>query len=284
MNGRPIVALDRVTFAYGGRTVVRNVSLSLRGGSITGLLGPNGSGKSTVMRLAAGLLAPREGAALLDGQPMHAISRADIARRIAVAPQHAQMPEAFTGWEIAFAGRTPHLGPLRGSTRDDDAIVSHALMLVDAVDLADRQVGQMSGGERQRLVLARALAQEPDVLLLDEPTTHLDLAHQVAFLDLALRLAQDAGLAILIVFHDLSLAAEYCDALTLMHEGAVIAQGTPNEVMTPERIAEVYGLEVSVIHHPQSGRPVMLLPPARQPAPHSACSPDKPATMAELPR
>jgi iron complex transport system ATP-binding protein len=251
-----------VAFDYDGRPAVRDVSLALAGGQVCGLLGPNGSGKSTVLRLAAGLLAPRHGTVRLDGQPLAAMGRAEIARRVAVVPQSAPMPDAFTGWEVAFAGRTPHLGPFRGSSAADDAIVCRALALVDAGPLADRRVSAMSGGERQRLLLARALAQEPDVLLLDEPTTHLDLAHQVAFLDLVLRLAEQAGLAIAIVFHDLSLASEYCDSLLLMHKGTIVARGTPAEVLTPALISSAYGLDVSVVRHPQSGRPVVLLPPA----------------------
>lgn len=262
MSASPLLILDRVAFDYDGRPAVRDVSLALERGHVSGLLGPNGSGKSTVLRLAAGLLAPRQGAVHLAGQPLAAMGRAEIARRVAVVPQNAPMPEAFTGWEVAFAGRTPHLGPFRGSSAADDAIVSRALALVDAAPFADRRVSAMSGGERQRLLLARALAQEPDVLLLDEPTTHLDLAHQVAFLDLVLRLAQRSGLAIAIVFHDLSLASEYCDSLLLMHQGTIVARGTPAEVLTPTLISSAYGLDVSVVRHPQSGRPVVLLPPA----------------------
>jgi iron complex transport system ATP-binding protein len=266
VSGQPILALERVTFDYGERPAVRDVSLALRPGQVSGLLGPNGSGKSTLLRLAAGLLHPRQGAVRRGGNDLRAMRRGEIARRIAVVPQNALLPEAFSGWEVAAAGRIPYLGPLRGASPTDDAIVSRALTLVDAAPFADRTVGELSGGERQRLLLARALAQEPDVLLLDEPTAHLDLPHQIAFLDLVLRFAREGGLAVLVVFHDLNLAAAYCDALSLLRDGRIVAYGTPSEVLTPRWIAEVYDLAISVIHHPESGRPVVLLPAARQPA------------------
>ena len=263
MRGRPRLEVDRVTFGYGAPPVVTDVSLALWPGRFVGLLGPNGSGKSTLLRLAAGLLRPRQGTIRLDGRNLGSLRRAEIARQVAVVPQHPLMPEALTGWDVALAGRTPHLGVLRGTSPLDDAIVRRALALVDAAHLADRRVGEISGGERQRLLLARALAQEPTVLLLDEPTAHLDLPHQVTMLDLSLRFARDADLAILGVFHDLNLAAAYCDELSLMHEGQIVVHGTPASVISEEWIAKVYGLDVTVVPHPLSGRPVVLLPPAR---------------------
>lgn len=262
MSGRPILEIEEVSFDYGERPAVRDVSLALHRGRISGLLGPNGSGKSTVLRLAAGLLVPRAGEVRLDGQDLRGMERGAIARRIAVAPQQAPMPEAFTGWEVAMAGRTPYLGLLRGATMADEAIVSRALALAGAEELADRRVGELSGGERQRLVLARALAQEPEVLLLDEPTTHLDLPHQIDFLDLVLRFAREGDLAVLVVFHDLNLASTYCDEIALMRGGAVVTRGEPGDVLTPGWIEAVYDLTVPVVPHPVSGRPVVLLPAA----------------------
>jgi iron complex transport system ATP-binding protein len=263
VNGRPILALDRVSFDYGARPAVRDVSLSLQPGQVSGLLGPNGSGKSTLLRLAAGLLQPHQGAVRLDGNDLRTMRRCEIARRVAVVPQRALLPEAFSGWEVAAAGRIPYLGLLRGASPLDNAIVSRALDLVDATPLANRPVGELSGGEGQRLLLARALAQEPDVLLLDEPTAHLDLPHQLAFLDLVLRFAREGGLAVLVVFHDLNLAAAYCVELSLMRDGRIAAHGTPFEVLTPRWIATVYDLTVTVTRHPESGSPVVLLPAAR---------------------
>ena len=170
-----------------------------------------------------------------------------------MVPQQPVMPEAFTGWDIVVAGRTPHQGLFRGTSPLDDAIVQQALALVDATHLGERRVGEISGGERQRLLLARAIAQEPTVLLLDEPTTHLDLPHQLTILDLALRLARESDLAILGVFHDLNLAAAYCDELSLMRDGRILVHGTPETVLSADWIATVYGLDVTVVPHPQSG-------------------------------
>jgi iron complex transport system ATP-binding protein len=252
---------------------VRGASLAVWPGRFVGLLGPNGSGKSTLLRLAAGLLHPQQGSVRLEGRTLGSLGRTEIARQVAVVPQQPLMPEAFTGWDIVVAGRTPHQGILRGTSRLDEAIVQRALGLVDATHLVDRRVGEISGGERQRLLLARALAQEPTVLLLDEPTAHLDLPHQLVILDLVLRLARESDLAILGVFHDLNLAAAYCDELSLMRDGRILVHGTPETVLSPSWIATVYGLDITVVPHPQSGRPVVLPPAARPRSPHDNAFP-----------
>jgi len=264
VSASPLLAIDAVsvTFMEGRRPALDDVSLALSRGRFVGLLGPNGSGKSTLLRVAAGLLPPQTGSVFLAGRPLTSYRRDEIARRIAVVPQGATAPDAFTGWDIVLAGRTPYLRPLRGPSPADEAIARDALAAVDATHLADRRAGEMSGGERQRLLLARAIAQEPTVLLLDEPTTHLDLPHQLAILDLAHRYAQEAELAVLAVFHDLNLAAAYCDEIALMDDGRILVQGPPREVLTPAWIARVYRVDVSVVLHPASGCPVVLLPPA----------------------
>jgi iron complex transport system ATP-binding protein len=264
VSALPVLAADTVsvTFPEAPRPALDSVSLALNAGRLVGLLGPNGSGKSTLLRVAAGLLSPQTGSVSLVGKPLGSYRREEIARRIAVVPQGAAVPEAFTGWDVVLAGRTPYLRPLRGPTTTDEAIARDALAAVDATHLAERRAGEMSGGERQRLLLARAIAQEPSVLLLDEPTTHLDLPHQLAVLDLALRFTRESGLAVLAVFHDLNLAAAYCDEIALMNGGRILVHGPPEAVITPPWIADVYGVEVAVVPHPQSGRPVVLVPPA----------------------
>jgi iron complex transport system ATP-binding protein len=273
VSAPPRLELDRVTFGYGAQSAVSEVSLTLWPGQFLGLLGPNGSGKSTLLHLAAGLLRPQHGDVWLDGQPLRSLHRLEIARQVAVVPQNAVLPSAFSGWEVVDAGRMPHHGLFHGGTARDDHIVERALTAADAVDLAARRVGELSGGEQQRLLLARALAQEPTVLLLDEPTTHLDLPHQFQHLDLVLRNAREGALAILGVFHDLNLAATYCDAIALMDRGRVVTRGTPEAVLTPRWIAAVYGIDVTVMSHPQTGRPVVLLPPALvEKSRASACS------------
>jgi iron complex transport system ATP-binding protein len=271
-----LLQVDEVTFGYGhgGPPVVSGASLALWPGQFVGLLGPNGSGKSTLLRLAAGLLHPQQGSVRLDGRPLGSLGRTAIARQVALVPQQPLTPEAFTGWDIVVAGRTPHQGILGGTSPLDEAIVQRALALVDATHLVDRRAGEISGGERQRLLLARALAQEPAVLLLDEPTAHLDLPHQLDILDLVLRLARESDLAILGTFHDLNLAAAYCDELSLMRDGRILVHGTPATVLSRGWIATVYGLEdITVVPHPESGRPVVLLPAARPRSPNDDAFP-----------
>lgn len=260
----PILELSDVTFRYAARTVLSDVSLAVRPGRVVGLLGPNGSGKSTVQRLAAGLLRPQVGLVHLAGRELGTLRRTDAARRIAMLPQGAPLPEAFTGWEVVLMGRTPHLGWLAAEGPADEAVAQRALDLVDAKTLAGRRVGELSGGERQRLQLARALAQEPDVLLLDEPTVHLDLTHQLALLDLVGSLARAADLAVLAVFHELNLAAEYCDELVVLAGGRVVARGEPEATLTAELIRAVYRVDLPIVRHPQSGRPAILPPAAGQ--------------------
>ncbi len=261
----PILELSDVTFRYAERTVVSDVSLAVRRGRFVGLLGPNGSGKSTLVRLAAGLLRPHAGLVRLAGRNVGALRRMDVARRIAVLPQGAPLPEAFTGWEVVLMGRTPHLGWLATEGPADEAVAWRALELVDAEALAARRVGELSGGERQRLLLARALAQEPDVLLLDEPTVHLDLTHQLALLDRVGSLVRAADLAVLAVFHELNLAAEYCDELVVLAGGRIAAQGEPEATLTAELIRAVYRVDLPIVRHPQSGRPAILIPAAGRP-------------------
>jgi iron complex transport system ATP-binding protein len=264
VNAHPVLAVAAVTltFAEAPWPALDGVSIALRAGRIVGLLGPNGSGKSTLLRVSAGLLTPRQGSVSLAGKPLSSYRREAIARRVAIVPQSAVLPEAFTGWDVVLAGRTPYLRPLRGPSPADEAIARDALAAVDAANLAARRAGAMSGGERQRLFLARAIAQQPAALLLDEPTTHLDLPHQLAILDLARRFARESDLAVLAVFHDLNLAAAYCDEIALMAEGRIVAHGPPETVITPDWIARVYCVDVAVVPHPASGRPVVLLPPA----------------------
>jgi iron complex transport system ATP-binding protein len=255
-----MLTLRDVHFAYAERRVLRGVSLELRPGRVLGLLGPNGAGKSTLVRLAAGLLRPERGEVRLEGRDLGTWPRRDVAKRVALLPQDGVLPPAFTGWEIAMMGRTPHLGWLGAEGPTDRAVVAHSLELVDATAAAGRRVDELSGGERQRLLLARALAQEPTVLLLDEPTVHLDLSHQVAMLELVVRLADEGGLAVLVVFHDLNLAGQSCDELVLLSEGRVAAAGGADEVLSSPFVRDVFGVDLVSLRHPTSGRPAVLLP------------------------
>lgn len=258
---------------YGPDTppILTQFSLELRPGQFVGLIGPNGSGKSTLIRALSRALRPAAGVVLLDDQDLYANLSARVsARSIAVVPQDTGVSLDFTVREIARMGRSPHLPrrPFTGETAQDEQIVSEALVLVGVADLAERSITTLSGGERQRVLLARALAQQPDVLLLDEPTAHLDLRHQTETLTLARNLAHNGGKAVLAALHDLNLAAAFCDQLALLHEGRIAALGTPAEVLTAENLRQVYGAEIWVRPHPISSRPLVLALP--EPPPDAA--------------
>jgi iron complex transport system ATP-binding protein len=254
-----------LTLAYGERVALRDVSLSLAPGDLVGVVGPNASGKSSLIRAITNVAAPQSGEVRLDGSPVRSLSQREIAQRVAVVPENPTLPEAFTVLEVVLMGRTPYLGLLQSERRADWAAVRRALEQTDASHLADRRIGELSGGERQRVVVARALAQETPLLLLDEPTAHLDVGHQATVLELVLRLCHPPGAdgtdsrpkAVLAVVHDLTLAAQYCDRLAMLSEGRLVAFGSPQEVLSPQVLASVYRTQVSVFAHPLTGRPVV---------------------------
>ncbi|HET8629246.1 MAG TPA: ABC transporter ATP-binding protein [Thermomicrobiales bacterium] len=254
----PLVEARRLRFGYGARPVLRDLSLRVAHGEFVGLIGPNGAGKSTLLRLVCGALRPAAGELDFDGAPLARLSRRALARRIAVLPQSPMLPDAFTVAELVLLGRTPHLGLLQPEGRADFAAARRALLAAGCLDLAGRRLGELSGGERQRAALARALAQEPELLLLDEPTAHLDPGHQQELLATLGRLNREAGLTVLAVFHDLNLAAARCDRLALLHDGRAIADGPPAAVLTPPLLRRAYGFEAQVIPHPRTGLPVVI--------------------------
>jgi iron complex transport system ATP-binding protein len=245
--------------------ILSGLTLELRAGEIAGVIGPNGSGKSTLVRALSRALRPESGAVLLDDNDLYGqVSARRSAQRVGVVPQSAVVTFDFTVREIVRMGRDPHLPPrpFAGESAADERIVDEALAATGVTDLADRFATTLSGGEWQRVLLARALAQHPDVLLLDEPTAHLDIRHQWDVLALARSLAQQGGKAVLAVLHDLNLAAAFCDRLILLSQGRIVADGSPAEVLTPEYILAVYGTPVHVLAHPVSGRPYILPPTA----------------------
>ena len=246
-----------LTVAYGDRTVLRDVSLSLPSRRLLGLVGPNGSGKTTLIRAVSGVVEPRAGEVLLAGQDARRLSPRELALRVAVVPQNPALPPAFTALELVLMGRTAHLKLLQGEGPGDFAAARAAMLATETWELAGRRLGELSGGERQRLLVARARAQGTPVLLLDEPTAHLDVGHQAATLRLMLRLCRGEGKAVLAAVHDLTLAAQFCDELVMLNGGAVVARGTPADVLTAERLREVYGTELHVLAHPATGRPVL---------------------------
>jgi iron complex transport system ATP-binding protein len=258
----PYLGVDNLSFSYGTRRVLDGVTLGVDCGELVALVGPNGSGKSTLLRLLTRILTPDSGQAFIGGDPVNSLSPAAMAARVAVVPQETSTDFDFTVFELALMGRTPHLGAFGRESPRDIAVTRNALELTDTAWLADRSIQRISGGERQRVVIARALAQEPEALLLDEPTSHLDINHQADLLNLVHRLCRERQMAILAVLHDLNLACAYADRiLVLTREGRIAADGAPAEVITADRVRLIFGAEVMVMPHPRSGRPVVLLEP-----------------------
>jgi ABC-type cobalamin/Fe3+-siderophores transport system ATPase subunit len=242
-----VVGLHEVQFAYprpgqDPLTVLRGVDLAVHPGEMVALLGANGSGKTTLLRLVGGTLKPDRGSVEVAGRQVGEWTRDALARRVAVLPQQLDLPDGFRAAELVEMGRAPHARRLFGSTADDERAIQRALADADALDLADRYPHELSGGERQRVLVAMALAQEPELLLLDEPTLHMDLAHQVALLRAMRRLQAERGLTVLAVLHDLNLAAAFAPRVVLLHEGRVAADGAPATVMTPDLVARVFGV------------------------------------------
>ncbi|WP_461010096.1 ABC transporter ATP-binding protein [Streptomyces capparidis] len=248
--------LDRVAFGYPGRLVLDEVSLRVRPGELLALVGLNGCGKSTLLRLAAGVLRPASGRVRVDGADMAGLSRRAAARKVALLHQSAPPVPGLTVRQLVRQGRYAARGPL-GMLRDgDDAVSRRAMEDVGVAGWADRPVDALSGGERQRVRLALALAQDTPVLLLDEPTTYLDLRHQLEVLRLVARLRAERDLTVLMVLHDLGLAARFAERLVALRDGRVAADGPPGEVVTPGLLREVFGIEGRVGRDPEGGWPV----------------------------
>lgn len=245
---------------YADREVLRGVDLVAHAGEVVALIGPNGAGKSTLLRVLGGLLRPIAGSVTIEGVDVTALDRRSLARHIAVVPQIFETLFPFTVREIVALGRTSRLGPLGTLGSDDARAVARALDDIGASDLADRRIDRVSGGERQRAVLAMALAQEAGVLLLDEPTAHLDPAHQRATLDRVATLARVRGLAVVAVLHDLNLAATFASRVVLLEDGAVVRDGEPSQVITAELVAKVFGPGLRVVTY--EGRPFVIPEPA----------------------
>ncbi len=244
----------------GGRWVVDGVDATPPAGHLTGLLGPNGAGKTTLLRLIAGLLPPEKGAVLVDdGTPVHAIARRTRAQRIALLEQESTSTVPLSVREVVSLGRIPYRS-LWGSD-PDDAAVDRALRSAQADHLADRPWSSLSGGERQRVQIARALAQEPDLLLLDEPTNHLDVSAQLSLL----AFVRDLGTTSVAALHDLNLAAAFCEHVLVLADGHLAAAGHPGDVLRPDLLREVYGVEADVLTHPRTGRPVIAFHEPRRP-------------------
>jgi iron complex transport system ATP-binding protein len=252
------LAADRVRLAYGDKVVVADLDLELTDGSFTAIVGPNGCGKSTLLRALGRLLRPTGGSVLLDGRAITATPTREVAKVLGMLPQTPLAPEGLTVADLVARGRHPHQSWLRQWSSDDEAVVTEALTWTDMADLADAPVDALSGGQRQRAWISMALAQGTDLLLLDEPTTYLDLAHQVDVLELIARLHTERGRTVAVVLHDLNLAARYAQRLVAMKDGVLVASGTPAEVLTEQLLAEVFELEARVVPDPVTGTPMVV--------------------------
>ncbi|NUT43985.1 MAG: ABC transporter ATP-binding protein [Thermoactinospora sp.] len=260
-----------VRLAYGDRVVVDGLDLGIEAGTVTTIIGPNGCGKSTLLRALGRLLKPAGGEVLLDGKRIDKLPTREVARVLGVLPQSPTAPEGLTVADLVARGRHPHQTWYRQWSSDDESAVADALAMTGLSDLADRPLDELSGGQRQRAWISMALAQGTDLLLLDEPTTFLDLAHQVEVLELVRHLHSSLERTVVMVLHDLNLAARYADRLVAMRSGHIIAAGAPHEVLTEELLASVFDLDAKVIADPVAGTPLVVpigtrhgsLPPSR---------------------
>lgn len=268
-----MLRIESLAVGYGGEPVLKGLNLAVARGEFLVVVGPNGSGKSTLVRAVTGALSPAEGRILLDGRDLRGLRPREVARTLAVVAQDTSVGFPFTVEEIVALGRIPHLPPLRSETPRDRAAVERAMRLTGTQPLAGRLVTALSGGERQRVMVARALAQEPRLLILDEPTAHLDIAHQVELLDLVRRLNRTEGLTVLAILHDLNLAALYADRLVMLKDGRCWADGPPAEVLTEANILAVYGSRVKIVRHPSAGQPQVMLLPREAAAPAQPLEP-----------
>ncbi len=243
---------------YGSRLVLQDLSLSIETGSVTTLVGPNGSGKSTVLKALARMLHPKHGAVYLDGRAINRLSTREVARRLAILPQGPTAPEELSVAELVEQGRYPHAGPLRLFDESDRAAIAKALAETHMTEFRHRRLDRLSGGERQRAWIALALAQETPILLLDEPTTFLDIGHQLEVLDLIQHLNAEQGMTIVLVLHDLNQAARYSKRMVVFERGRIVVDGAPDAVLTPEMLAQVFHVQAHIVPHPEDGSPVCL--------------------------
>lgn len=257
MNPHQLSALQ-LSAGYGDRAIISGLDLDILPGQITVIVGPNACGKSTLLRTLSRLLRPQGGQVLLDGKSVHAARPRELARTLGLLPQSPVAPEGITVSDLVSRGRHPHHGMLSRWTVRDDKAVAQALQATQTLDLAERPVDELSGGQRQRVWIAMALAQQTDILLLDEPTTFLDITHQVEVLDLLCDLNASRGTTIVMVLHDLNLAARYADRLIVMAAGRIEAMGTAEEALTEANLRRVFELDSRIITDPTSGRPIML--------------------------
>jgi len=254
-----LVKVDNLSGGYHKTLVIGGISFEIKKGDFLGIIGPNGSGKSTLLRLMSRVLRPRSGSIALEGKDVYCMDLKEFCRKVAFVPQDTLINFSFNVEEIVLMGRIPHLGRMQFETKRDLSIARHALSLTDTLYIKEKAIDELSAGERQRVIIAKALAQEPMLLFLDEPTAHLDIGHQVQVLDLLKKLNRESGLTVVMVMHDLNLASEYCNRVMLLDDGKIFKQGLPEEVLTYQNIEAVYKTVVVVKKNPISFKPYVIL-------------------------
>jgi iron complex transport system ATP-binding protein len=253
-----MIEVRDIAFSYDGARVIDGVSFSVADGEFVGVIGPNGSGKTTLLKLLSKVLHADSGSIRIKGREISRISNRELARTIAVVPQESNVLFPFTVREIVLMGRYPHLGALAFERQEDMRIAEEMMKTTDVAQFAGRLITEVSGGEKQRVIIARALTQEPAAMLLDEPTAFLDIKHQMEVHELLKSLNEKRGMTIMCISHDLNLAARYCRRLILLDRGRVAADGTPREVLTQENISRVFGVNALIQQHPRTGAPIVM--------------------------
>lgn len=268
-----MLEINQLSVTYGSKMILKNISLTAHASQVLAVVGPNGAGKSTLIKASSGVLPAKSGRICVAGKDIARLNAAKRARMIAVVPQARSLPSAYSVYQAVLLGRTPHIDWLGHPKLHDHQQVTQALELTHTLDLSERRIGELSGGEQQRVLLARAIAQQTPVLLLDEPTTHLDLKHQTNFLNLIRKLAVEQKLAVMLVIHDLNLGSLYSDRVALIMDGQIQAIGAPKEVLNEANLQKVYQIPVHIMKHPDYNAPLILpdgLEPQLIPANHQS--------------
>jgi iron complex transport system ATP-binding protein len=248
-----VLTIDGIDCSYGSVNILTDINFAVNSGEFLGILGPNGSGKTTLLRSISRVLKPHKGTILIDDKDVYKLKTVEVAKQLAVVPQETPVTFDFTALEVVLMGRNPHMPRFKMESKKDLAIARNSMELTRTWEFADRPVTELSGGERQRVIIARALTQEPKILLLDEPTTHLDISNQLEIMDLIKHLCETKKLLIIAVFHDFNLAARYCESIILLKEGKIVAVGKANETLTSENVRKVFSVDTIVKKHPITG-------------------------------
>jgi len=259
-----LLKINHLSGGYHKEAIVKDLSLEIKKGDFLGIIGPNGSGKTTLLRLLSRILHPQKGNVVLEGEEIASMELKKFCQRVAFVQQDTAINFPFTVSEIVLMGRIPHLKRLQAESKKDRQIAQNALVSTDTTNLAQKRIDELSSGERQRVIIAKALTQEPILLFLDEPTSHLDIGHQIQVLDLLKKLNRQSNLTIVMVLHDLNLASEYCNRIMLLNEGEVFKEGVPEEVLTYQNIEAVYKTIVVVKENPISKKPYIILVPQEE--------------------